>query len=93
MLRAVVFDTIPAYDRWTQTDGWTDGIAIASTALAMQALWCAVKKTLQGHLTALKVMKKKRHPFLPLTMTHLSHSKNHLVLPSILVHSSTSQYY
>jgi len=44
MLRAVVFDTIPAYDRWTQTDGWTDGIAIASTALAMQALWCAVKK-------------------------------------------------
>jgi len=25
------------------TDGWTDGIAIASTALAMQALWRAVK--------------------------------------------------
>jgi len=35
------FDTIPACDR--QTDGRTDGIAIASTALAMRALQCAVK--------------------------------------------------
>jgi len=26
-----------------RTDGQTDGIAIASTALAMRALWCAVK--------------------------------------------------
>jgi len=34
------FDTIPAYDRWTdgQTDGQTDGIAVASTALVMRAL-------------------------------------------------------
>jgi len=30
------FDTIPACDR--QTNGQTDGIAIASTALAMRAL-------------------------------------------------------
>jgi len=30
------FDTIPACDR--QTDGQTDGIAVASTALAMRAL-------------------------------------------------------
>ena len=33
------FDTIPA------CDGQTDGIAVASTALAMRALWRAVNKT------------------------------------------------
>jgi len=36
------FETISACDR--QTDGQTDGIAIASTALAMQALRRTVKK-------------------------------------------------
>ena len=42
-LRAVVFAQYrrAACDR--QTDGLTDGIAIASTALAMRALWRAVK--------------------------------------------------
>ena len=41
------FDTIPACDRQTDrwTDGQTDGIAVASTALAMQALRHAVKKS------------------------------------------------
>jgi len=38
------FDTIPACD--LRTDGQTDGIAIASTALAMRALWRAVKMNL-----------------------------------------------
>ena len=39
------FDTISACDRRTdgRTDGHTDGIVVASTALAMQALWRAVK--------------------------------------------------
>ena len=36
------FDTIPACDG--QTDGRTDGIAVANTALAMRALRRAVKK-------------------------------------------------
>ena len=45
MLRAVVL-TIPACGR--QTDGQTDGIAAASTALAMRALRRAVK--IHGHL-------------------------------------------
>jgi len=36
------FDTIPECDR--RADGQTDGIAIASTALAMPALRRAVKK-------------------------------------------------
>jgi len=35
------FDTIPLCDR--RTDGQTDGIAVASTALAMRALRRAVK--------------------------------------------------
>ena len=35
------FDTIPACDR--RTDGQTDGIAVASRALVMRALQCAVK--------------------------------------------------
>jgi len=35
------FDTIPACDG--RTDGRTDGIAIANTALTMRALWRAVK--------------------------------------------------
>ena len=41
------FDTIPACGRQTdrRTDGQTDGIAVASTALAMRALWRAVKMT------------------------------------------------
>ena len=63
MLSAVVFDTIPAYDRWTQTDGWTDGIAIASTALAMQALWCAVKNP-TGPLNSLESYEKEKTSFL-----------------------------
>jgi len=39
------FDTIPTCDGQTyrQTDRQTDGIAVASTALAMRALWRAVK--------------------------------------------------
>jgi len=37
----VLRDTIPACDR--QTDGWTDGTAVASTALAKRALRRAVK--------------------------------------------------
>jgi len=41
VLRAVVFDTIPACDR--RTDGQTDGIAVDSTALAMRAFRRAVK--------------------------------------------------
>ena len=40
------FDTIPACDRHCQTDGQTDGIAVASTALAMRALRGAVKLSL-----------------------------------------------
>ena len=46
------FDTVPACDRQTDkwTDGQTDGIAVASTALAMRALRHAVK-TLQKHFT------------------------------------------
>jgi len=39
-------DTIPACDR--QTDGRTDRIAVASTALAMQALRRAVKTKFEG---------------------------------------------
>jgi len=38
---AQTFDTVPACDG--RTDGQTDGIAIASTALAMRALRRAVK--------------------------------------------------
>ena len=40
VLRAVAFDTISACDGQThrQTDGLTDGIAVANTALAMRAL-------------------------------------------------------
>jgi len=43
MLRAVV---LTQYRRVTdrRTDGQMDGIAIASTALAMRALWQAAKK-------------------------------------------------
>ena len=37
LLKAASFDTIPA------CDGRTDGIAVANTALAMRALWRAVK--------------------------------------------------
>ena len=48
MLHAVV-DTIPACDG--QTDGRTDGIAIANTALAMRALRRAVK-TVSGEVVA-----------------------------------------
>jgi len=40
------FDKIPACDG--RKDGQTDGIAIASTALAMRALRCAVKKLISG---------------------------------------------
>ena len=36
LLKAVSFDTIPACDG--RTDGRTDGIAVADTALAMRAL-------------------------------------------------------
>ena len=45
VLRAVVL-TIPACDRQTdrRTDRRTNGIAKASTALAMRALWRAVKR-------------------------------------------------
>ena len=39
------FDTIPACDR--RTDGQTDGIAVASTALAMRA-WRRAVKTVGG---------------------------------------------
>jgi len=44
MLLAVI---LTQYRRVTdgQTDGRTDGIGIASTALAMRALWSAVKTT------------------------------------------------
>ena len=38
------FDTIPVCDR--QSDGRTDGIAVASTGLAMRALRREVKKTI-----------------------------------------------
>jgi len=45
VLRAVVLTQYwHVTDR--QTDGRTDGIAIASTVLAMRALWCAVKTAL-----------------------------------------------
>ena len=45
VLRAVVcFDTIPACDR--RTDRQTDGIAVASTTLAMRALRRTVKMSL-----------------------------------------------
>jgi len=47
VLRAVVL-TIPAYDR--RTDGQTDGITVASTALAMSALRRAVKINGVGQL-------------------------------------------
>jgi len=54
MLRAVV---LTQYRRVTdrRKDGQMDGIAIASTALAMRALWHAAKK--------LKFLKTDRHPF------------------------------
>jgi len=44
VLLAVV---VTQYRRVTdrRTDGWTDGITIANTALAMRALWRAVKST------------------------------------------------
>jgi len=45
------FDTIPACaDR--QTDGWTDGIAVASTALAMRRAVKKIEKKL--HVSKLK---------------------------------------
>jgi len=45
MLCAIV---LTQYRRVTdgRTDGQTDGIAVASTALAMRALWCTVKKVI-----------------------------------------------
>jgi len=43
------FDTILACDRQKdgQTDGQTDRIAVARTALAMRALWRAAKNEIQ----------------------------------------------
>ena len=53
------FVTIPACDRWTdrQTDGRTDGIAVANTALAMRALRRAVITVINKYLVCIKLHK------------------------------------
>jgi len=57
------FDTIPECDRWTEgrMDGQTDGIAVASTALAIRALQRAVKTTMIIRKTAVKGMKTNKN--------------------------------
>ena len=58
MLRAVV---LTQYRRVTdgQTDGPADGIAVASTALAMRALWRAAKKQSKIRAKGIRVLRKE----------------------------------